>query len=201
MKNLIYVVLTIAIFNVFAFIPPSPGYQVGDVAADFSAKDVSGKWVSTKDFEGVKGYVIVFTCNTCPVAQKYEDRINQLAKKLDDASWPLIAINSNDKSMSPGDAYDKMQSRAKSKNYSFPYLYDESQSIVNAFGATKTPHFYVLDANKKVRYIGALDDNGEDEDGVKMRYVENAINSIEKNQDPNPSFTRAFGCSIKKRTT
>jgi len=201
MKNLIYLIIAIAFVNLFATIPPSGGYQVGDVVTDFSAKDVSGKMVSTKDFEGAKGFVIVFTCNTCPVAQKYEDRIIQLAEKLNDKDWPLIAINSNDKGMSPGDSFDKMQSRSKSKKYSFPYVYDESQAIVNAFGATKTPHFYVLDANKKVKYIGALDDSADDVSGIKTRYVENAIDAIEKNQDPNPSFTRAVGCGIKKRTT
>lgn len=201
MKKIIYCVLVLSLFNLFAVIPPSPGYQVGDVAADFTAKDVSGKMISTSEFKNAKGFVIVFTCNTCPYAQKYEDRIIKLADKLDDVSWPLIAINSNDKGMSPGDAYDKMQSRAKSKKYSFPYLHDDSQQIVNAFGASKTPHFYVLDANKKIKYIGALDDNAEDEAGIKSHYVENAIQAIEKNQDPNPSFTRAIGCGIKKRTT
>jgi peroxiredoxin len=201
MKNMMYVILAIAFVNLFAIIPPSPGYQVGDVIADFSAMDVTRKTISTKDFETAKGFVIVFTCNTCPVAQKYEQRIIQLAEKLNDKEWPLIAINSNDEGMSPGDSFDKMQSRAKSKKYSFPYLHDESQSIVNAFGATKTPHFYVLDANKKIKYIGALDDNAEDVSAIKTRYVENAIGAIEKNQDPNPSFTRAVGCGIKKRTT
>lgn len=201
MKNLIYLILAIAFVNLFAIIPPSPGYQVGDVVADFSARDVTGKSVSIKDFETAKGFVIVFTCNTCPVAQKYEQRIIQLAEKLNDKEWPLIAINSNDEGMSPGDSFDKMQSRAKSKKYSFPYLHDESQAIVNAFGATKTPHFYVLDANKKIKYIGALDDNAEDVSAINTRYVENAIGAIEKNQDPNPSFTRAVGCGIKKRTT
>lgn len=201
MKNPIYLIIAIAFVNLFTTIPPSPGYQVGDVVADFSAKDVTGKTISIKDFETAKGFVIVFTCNTCPVAQKYEQRIIQLAEKLDDKDWPLIAINSNDEGMSPGDSFDKMQSRAKSKKYSFPYLHDESQSIVNAFGATKTPHFYVLDANKKIKYIGALDDNAEDVSAIKTRYVENAIGAIEKNQDPNPSFTRAVGCGIKKRTT
>lgn len=201
MKKLIYLTLAVALVSLQFIIPPSSGYQVGDVVADFSGKDVTGKMVSTKDFPSAKGYVIVFTCNTCPTAQMYEDRIIELGKKLDDTAWPLIAINSNDKSMSPGDAYDKMVSRAKSKKYTFPYLHDDSQQIVNAFGATKTPHFFVLDANKKVKYIGALDDNSEDEASVKNKYVENAINAIEKNQDPNPATTRAVGCSIKKRTT
>ena len=201
MKKSLYWILTAAFISLY-FTPPSgTGYQVGDVVADFSGKDVTGKMISTKDFPKAKGYVIVFTCNTCPYAKLYEDRIISLAKKLDDASWPLIAINSNDRNMSPGDSYDKMQERSRSKAFPFPYVHDESQSIVQAFGASKTPHFYILDAAKKVKYIGAMDDNAEEEAGVKINYVQEAIKAIEKNQDPDPSFTRAIGCSIKKRTT
>lgn len=194
-----FVCLLIAILSIHWTDGPGPGYVVGDVVKDFDAKSTTGTTVGIGTFPTAKGFVIVFTCNTCPYAQMYEDRINALAQKLDDASWPLIAINSNDKSMSPGDAYDKMQERAKSKAYSFPYIYDESQSIVRAFGAAKTPHFYVLDGSKKVRYIGALDDNAEDGSAVTRRYVEDAIQAIEKNVEPNPTFTRAIGCGIKKR--
>ena len=197
MKKL-FVLLSIAWMSSF-FTSPSPSYQVGDTMKDFEAKNVDGKYMGTKNFPHAKGFVVVFTCNTCPYAQGYEDRIISLAKKLDDNTWPLIAINSNDKRMSPGDAYDKMQSRAKSKSYSFPYIFDESQEIVRAFGASKTPHFYVLDANKKVKYIGALDDNAEDANAVTKHYVEDAIKSIQENKDPIPSFTRAIGCGIKKR--
>lgn len=201
MKKSLYLVLAAACLSLFFTLPSPQGYQVGDVVADFSAKDVTGKMISTKDFPKAKGYVIVFTCNTCPYAKLYEDRIISLARKLDDAAWPLIAINSNDRNMSPGDSFEKMQERAKSKAFPFPYVYDESQSIVQAFGASKTPHFYILDASKKVKYIGAMDDYPEDEAGVKTHYVQQAIQAIEKNQDPDPSFTRAIGCGIKKRTT
>lgn len=194
---LFFVLFSIAcIQNTFS---QSAGYKVGDVIKDFSAKNVDGKMIHTTDYSKAKGYVVVFTCNTCPYAQMYEDRIVALGNKLDKNTWPLIAINSNDKGMSPGDAYDKMQARAKDHRYGFPYIYDESQEIVRAFGASRTPHFYVLDANKKVRYIGALDDNAEDAKAVKINYVESAIKAIQDGKDPNPSFTRAVGCGIKKR--
>lgn len=101
--------------------------------------------------------------------------------------------------MSPGDSFDQMKKLAKSEGYAFPYIYDESQEIVRAFGASKTPHFYVLDASKKVRYIGALDDNADDANAVTKHYVEDAIKAIQNNMDPNPSTTRAIGCGIKKR--
>ncbi len=195
----LFLIIAISFISIYAKPVMNPGYSIGDVVKDFEAKNIDGKIVGTKNFPKAKGYVIVFTCNTCPYAQLYEDRINTLAQKLDDESWPLIAINSNDKGMSPGDAYDKMQQRSKSKRFTFPYIYDESQNIVREFGASKTPHFYVLDAGKKLRYIGALDDNADDAAGVQKRYVENAIQAIEKNMDPNPTFTRAIGCGIKKR--
>ncbi len=198
MKNLF---LLVVMTSISTFFTPSKdlGYGVGDTMADFEGKNVDGTIIHTASYAKAKGFVIVFTCNTCPYAQKYEARINELAKKLDDQTWPLIAINSNDKDMSPGDSYEKMQSRAKSNGYTFPYIYDESQSILRAFGASKTPHFYVLDANKKIKYIGALDDNAEDAKLVSKHYVADAVQAIEKNQDPNPSFTKAIGCGIKKR--
>ena len=198
MKNL-FLIVFISSISVFFTVSPGVGYQVGDIVKDFEAKNVDGLSIGTKTFPEAKGYVVVFTCNTCPYAQAYQSRINALAKKLDDKSWPLIAINSNDKSMSPGDSFDQMKQVAKSQSYSFPYIYDESQEILRAFGASKTPHFYVLDANKKVRYIGALDDNADNENAVTKHYVEDAIKAIQNNTDPNPAFTRAIGCSIKKR--
>ena len=195
----ILILFIIAIASTFFTNRFSSGYTVGDIVNDFEAKNVDGKIVGLRHFPDAEGYVIVFTCNSCPVAQAYEDRIIKLATILDDQKWPLIAINSNDKNMAPGDSYDKMKERAKYKKYSFPYIYDENQSILNQFGATKTPHFYLLDKTKKVRYIGALDDNSDDAANVTKKYVEDAITAIKAGHEPNPTFTRAVGCSIKKR--
>lgn len=200
MKKLILLCMA-AIAGTFFTNRFSPGYSVGDIVKDFEAKNIDGKVVGLNQFPDAEGYVIVFTCNSCPVAQAYEDRIIRLAASLDDQKWPLIAINSNDKNMAPIDSYDNMKERAKKKKYAFPYIYDESQAILNQFGATKTPHFYLLDKTKKVRYIGALDDNSGDDKSVTKKYVEDAIAAIKAGRDPNPTFTRAVGCSIKKRTT
>lgn len=196
----IFVLFVVAVASTFFTNRFSSGYTVGDVVKDFEAINVDGKMVGISHFPGAEGYVVVFTCNSCPVAQAYEDRIIKLAASLYDQKWPLIAINSNDKGMSPGDSYDKMKERAKNKKYTFPYLYDESQAILNQFGASKTPHFYLLDKSKKIRYIGAMDDNSEDASSVTKKYIEDAIAAIKIGKEPNPSFTRAVGCSIKKRT-
>jgi peroxiredoxin len=87
--------------------------------------------------------------------------------------------------------------RAKEKKFSFPYLFDEGQKIYPQYGATKTPHVFLLDKNRVVKYIGAIDDNVEDAKAVKEHYLENAIAALEKGQEPNPSTTKAIGCSIK----
>ena len=120
------------------------GYGIGDVATDFKLKDVNGKMVSLSDYKDAKGFVIIFTCNTCPFAVASEDRINALDKKYKEKGYPVIAINPNDPEVQPDDTYELMQAKAKDKNFSFPYLYDSSNSVYAMYGATKTPHVYLL---------------------------------------------------------
>lgn len=176
------------------------GYNVGDVASDFKLKNVDGKMVSLADYKDAKGYIVIFTCNHCPYAKLYEDRINALNKKYAPMGYPVIAINPNDPAVQPEDSFENMIVRAKEKNFTFPYLFDEGQKVLPKFGATKTPHVYLLQKTgngNKVAYIGAIDDNHQDESAVTERYVENAIASLEKGKQPEPSTTKAIGCSIK----
>ncbi|MCB0660283.1 MAG: thioredoxin family protein [Saprospiraceae bacterium] len=173
------------------------GYQPGDVATDFSLKSTDGKMVSMKDFPDAKGFIIVFTCNHCPFAIKYEDRINDLAKRYKPQGYELIAINPNDPEVQPADSFEAMQVRAKEKSFAFPYLFDEGQQIFPQYGATKTPHIFLLDKERVVRYIGAIDDNVEDASLVQEKYLENAIAALSQGNLPEPSVTKAIGCSIK----
>lgn len=180
------------------------GLSVGDIAPDFSLPNVDGKLVSlasTKDANGStpKGYIVVFTCNTCPYAVMYEDRIIELHQKMSPKGWPVVAIQPNDPDLKPGDGFEEMKVRASEKKFQFAYLLDDGQKISPQYGATKTPHFFLLDANRKVRYIGALDDNAQDADAVKKRYVENAISAIEAGKEPDPASTKAIGCGIKSK--
>src|SRR5690606_37630067 len=157
------------------------GYKVGDVATDFSLKNIDGKKVSLKDFKDAKGYIVVFTCNHCPYAQAYEDRIVALDRKYKKQGYPVIAINPNNPEKLKDDSFENMQVRAKEKGFTFPYLLDEGQKIYPQYGATKTPHVYVLQKTAKgnvVKYIGAIDDNYEDEAAVTKKYVEDAVNSL-----------------------
>jgi peroxiredoxin len=173
------------------------GYKPGDTASDFHLKSVDGKFYSMANFKDAKGFIIVFTCNQCPFAVKYEDRINDLAKRYKSKGYILMAINPNDPQLQPADNYEGMVKRAKDKKFVFPYMVDEGQKIFPQYGATKTPHVFLLDKNKTVKYVGAIDDNAEDASQAKEKYLENAIAALEGGTEPNPSVTKAIGCSIK----
>jgi len=192
----------VVLFSLTAFstINISDGYKVGDLATDFKLQNVDGTMVSLADYKGAKGYIVIFTCNTCPYAQAYEDRIIELDKKYSGNGFPVIAIMPNNPVSKPGDNMEAMQARAKQKSYPFPYLIDEGQKIYPQYGATKTPHVYVLQKTKKgneVKYIGAIDDNYQDANAVKTKYVEDAIDALLASKEIKVTQTRAIGCSIK----
>ena len=174
----------------------------GDTAVKFSLKNVDGKTVSLADYSDQKGVIVVFTCNPCPFAKAYEQRIIQLHNNYASRGFPVVAINPNDDEISTEDTLEKMQARSKEKSYPFPYLKDETQEVYKAYGATRTPHIYLLE-NKggkfKVAYIGAIDDNAMNASGVTKTYVEDAITSIVAGDTPNPVTTKAIGCTIKTK--
>ncbi len=178
---------------------PDSGLKVGDTAPDFRLKNIDGKMVSLKDYKKAKGFIVTFTCNTCPYAVMYEDRIVELHKKMEPQGYPVVAIQPNDPGVQPGDSFSKMQQRAKEKKFPFAYLMDEGQKVYPQYGATRTPHIFLLDKNLKVRYIGALDDNASDASAVTKRYVEDAIAALEKGKDPEVTSTKAVGCTIKAK--
>ncbi len=176
------------------------GYQIGDVAADFSLKNINGKNVALADMKSAKGYIVIFTCNTCPYAVAYEDRINALNKKYAAQGYPVIAINPNDPGTQPGDSYEKMQQRAKEKGFDFPYLMDPNHVITKKFGASRTPHVFLLEKTGNgnvVQYIGAIDSDTEGNNPDKVKYVEKAIEAIAAGNKPEITSTKAIGCTIK----
>ena len=199
-KQLIFTVLT-AIIAVSFTLTNVQGYQIGDKAEDFSLKNIDGKMMGMKDFADARGYIVVFTCNSCPYAQAYEQRMIDLNTKYAPQGYPVIAINPNAPSVTKEDSYKKMQTRAKSKKYAFPYLFDEKQDVFPKFGASRTPTVYVLDKEKTIKYIGSIDDNADDATAVTTKYVENAVEALKLGKNPDPSVTKAIGCSIKKKRT
>ncbi|WP_027382841.1 thioredoxin family protein [Epilithonimonas caeni] len=176
------------------------GYQIGDEATDFKLKNVDGKMVSLSDFKSAKGFIVVFTCNHCPYAKKYEDRIIALDKMYKDKGYPVIAINPNDPAVQPQDGFAEMQTRAKEKGFTFPYLVDEGQKIYPIYGATKTPHVYILkkeNGKNIVKYIGTIDNNYENPNDVSEYYVQDAVDRLLKNEPVKTEKTVAIGCTIK----
>lgn len=197
MKNL--VVVCFFIFSLIGRTLP-PGYQVGEIASDFRLKDVNGKMVTLADFKSAKGFIVVFTCNTCPYAKAYEDRLIALNNHYQPKGYPVIAINPNDPEVQPGDSYTRMQERAREKGFTFPYLFDQGQAVTKKFGAARTPHVFVLQKTSKgtmVQYIGAIDNDTEGKNANKINYVENAIDALEKGERPPVTLTKAVGCGIK----
>lgn len=179
--------------------PVQDGYKIGDQARDFKLKNVNGKFFSLSGIENAKGYIVVFTCNNCPYALAYQDRIIELNDKYAPLGYSVVAINPNDKDVSGSDGFENMQKRAKEKKYLFPYLYDETQEIARTYGATRTPHVFLLDQDRIVRYIGAIDDNHEEPEAVKEKYLENAIEALRNGKEITVKETKALGCSIKWR--
>lgn len=194
------IILTLAIgFLTFTTIM-AEGYEVGDKARDFNLINIDGEYLSLADYRDAEGFIVIFTCNHCPYSKLYEDRIIAINDKYEKMGFPVIAINPNDSIRQPEDSYSKMIVRADEKGFTFPYLLDADQSIAKAYGATRTPHVYLLqkeDEDYVVRYIGAIDDNSKDASAVEDKFLENAINDIEKGKSPEPDFTKAIGCTIK----
>jgi peroxiredoxin len=176
------------------------GYEVGDEAIDFKLKNIDGTMVSLSDFKSAKGFIVIFTCNHCPYAKKYEDRIIELDKKYKDQGYPVIAINPNDPNVQPEDGYQQMIDRAKQKGFTFPYLVDEGQKIYPQYGATKTPHVFVLqkeNGKNIVKYIGAIDNNYDNPKDVSEYYAQDAVNALIKGEPVKMTKTVAIGCTIK----
>lgn len=190
----------LALFLVTVAFTIKDGYKIGDKVEDFSLKNVDGKMVSLSDFDSAKGFIVVFTCNHCPYSKMYENRIIALDKKYKEKGYPVIAINPNDPKASPGDDFESMMERAKSKGFTFPYLFDKGQKVYPKFGATRTPHVFILNKDKgglKVAYIGAIDNNARNAAGVSERYVETAVDELLSGKEVTNKETKAIGCSIK----
>lgn len=200
--KLVTALLLITVLSAFTYsaYDDGDGYKIGDYATDFKLKNVDGKMVSLSDYKDAKGFLIIFTCNSCPWSVAYEDRIIALDKKYADKGVPVIAINPNNPEIQPRDSYDAMKVRAREKSFTFPYLFDEGQKIFPQYGATRTPHVYLLEKTDKgnvVKYIGAIDDNSRDAGAVKTRYVEEAIDAMLNNRPIGTTTTKAIGCTIK----
>lgn len=193
-------IIAVCMFVLVAASPVRVGYEVGDTVADFKLKNINGKMVALSDYKEAKGAIVIFDCNTCPYSQRYNDRILALNNKYASKNFPVILVQPNDPEVSPGDSFDEMVKQAKNKGYNMPYLFDDTQTVAKAFGATNTPHVFVLKnggANFKVAYIGAIDDNVKDPSAVTKKYVEEVVDGLLAQKPSSTTKTKAIGCTIK----
>jgi peroxiredoxin len=171
--------------------------KIGDQAPVYSnLPGTDGKMHSLSDLSGKDIVVVVITCNHCPVAQNYENRLINFTKKYvksEGSKVALVAINVNN---GDDDKLPKMIERAKEKGFNFPYLYDASQKIGRDFGATVTPEFFVLNKERKIVYTGTMDD-AQKESKVTKHYLTDAVDAALKGQTPTMSETRPFGCGVQ----
>jgi peroxiredoxin len=192
--------LAMAVLALFISFSVAAQYKTGDKARDFKLKNIDGKKVSLSKYKDAKGFIVIFTCNHCPWSQAYEQRIIELDKKYRPLGYPVIAINPNDPDLQPEDSYEEMQQRAKKYGYTFPYLVDDTQDVARDYGATRTPHVYILNKEEEglmVRYIGAIDDNTEFPEKVTKRYAEEALQDLLEGTYVRNGNTKAVGCTIK----
>jgi peroxiredoxin len=169
---------------------------------NFSLMNVDGNMVSLSDYPKAKGFIVIFTCNHCPFAKLYPNRLNALNAKYKMLDVPLIAISSTDTIQYDGDTFGKMQEKAKIEKFNFPYLFDGTQEIAKQFKAQKTPHAFVIWKVKgkwRIKYDGAIDDNGMEPEKVEHQYVSDAVDALLNNKVIEIKESKSVGCQINFR--
>ena len=167
---------------------------------DVAMKNVDGKELNLKSIVQPAGTLVVFTCNHCPFAKRWESRIIELGNTYAAKGIGVVAINANDPKAYPEDAFDAMQVRAKEKGMEFPYVVDATSNVARAFGATKTPEAFLFDKNGKLVYHGAIDDNGEEPSKVENAYLKLALEAVLSGNEVAVKETKSIGCGIKFRS-
>jgi peroxiredoxin len=183
-----------------------PTLRIGDPAPDFNLPGVDGRNYRLSDFSDAKVLVVVFTCNHCPTAQAYEQRIKVLAQDYRGKGVALVAISPNDPQAvrldelgytDLSDSFEEMKVRAQDHKFNFPYLYDGAdQKVSRAYGPTATPHVFIFDQDRSLRYVGRID-NSEKPDKVTSTDTRNAIEALLAGRKVPVERTKTFGCSIK----
>ncbi len=173
--------------------------KLGEQVPDFELPGVDGRTYCLADFADAKVLVVAQLCNHCPYVVGYQQRLNDLARRLAPAGVAVVGVNSNDASHYPSDSFQAMRIRAAEVQMPFPYLHDETQSFAKALGAQRTPELFVFDGTRRLAYHGALDDNLEEPEQVEHAYLADAIAAVLAGGAPDPAETRALGCTVKWR--
>jgi peroxiredoxin len=171
--------------------------KIDSLMPGFSLKGIDEKIYDSKSFVDKKIVIVTFSCNHCPYVQAYEDRIISLQNEFEKDKVQIIAINSNDDAKYPDDSFEEMKKRANLKNFNFPYLRDETQEVAKAFGATHTPQIFLFNSDRKLKYEGKIDDNWQEPEKVKSKYLRDAITEVLNSKEVSVPETFSIGCTIK----
>jgi thioredoxin-related protein len=200
MKKIFFSALPLIGIAIFAFrttIDPLPiGSSIPN--PDKKMKDISGKEVSFKDEMNKKGLLVMFSCNTCPIVRAYQSRTIEACKYAKDKQIGVILLNSNEAYRSNGDSYTDMKNYASKQNYNWPYVVDDHSEMANAFGASRTPECFLFNADGKLVYHGAIDDNQNGPDEVTRKHLIVAMDEMLAGKDVSVKNTRSVGCNIKR---
>src|SRR5256714_13820784 len=204
MKTKLIAIIVLLLGSVVSAVNP-PMLKIAEKAPDFNLPGVDGKNYSLKDFADAKFLVIIFICNHCPTAQAYEQRIIKLHEDYKDKGVALVAVSPNDPQAvrldelgytDLSDSFEEMKIRAKERGYKFPYLYDgETQSTSRAYGVVATPHVYIFDQDRALRYVGRIDDS--EVKTVSSTDARNALDALVAGKRVPVEVTKVFGCSTK----
>ncbi len=173
--------------------------EIGEPAPDFSFPGVDGKTYSLASFADAQMLVVAFTCNHCPFVIGTEDRLIALHAAYAPKGVVLACINSNETDNHPTDDFEHMKVRAEERGFAFPYLRDESQEVALAYGALRTPHFYVFDGERRLRYTGRFDDNPRRAEKATTRDLADALDDLLADRAPRVAMTNPIGCNVKWR--
>ncbi|MBS4035094.1 MAG: thioredoxin family protein [Ignavibacterium sp.] len=171
--------------------------KISSPAPDFNLPGVDGKSYSLSSFKNKSIIAVIFSCNHCPYVQAFEDRVRDIQNDYEKKGVQIVAISSNDAGKYPEDSFEQMIKRAQEKQFNFPYLYDESQSIAKSFDATHTPEVFVFDKERKLKYHGKIDDNWKEPQKVNSRYLREALDEILSSKEVSVPETFSIGCTIK----
>lgn len=171
--------------------------QIGSIIPEFNLTGIDDKYYSLQSFKDRKALIIIFSCNHCPYVQAYENRIMKIQEDYSAKGVSVVAINSNDAITYPEDSFDEMKKRASQKKYNFIYLRDEDQSAARNFDASHTPEVFLFDEKRKLVYHGKIDDNWQDEQKVKTKYLRNALDELLTGKEISVPETYSIGCTIK----
>lgn len=171
--------------------------KIGSKAPDFNLPCVDNKLYSLNSFDDKKILIVIFSCNHCPYVQAYENRFISIQSDFAERGVQIVAINSNEVKNYPEDSFEEMIKRSNEKHFNFPYLRDETQEVVKAYGATHTPEIFLFDQERKLRYHGKIDDNWKEPEKVKYQYLRNAIEEVLMGKEVSIPETFSIGCTIK----